>query len=207
MLSPAGRTVAGSKAAGGEPPAQTCAGLAGEHLAAARTGRRGPHRVTVGRTTYSLFPIRSSVRAATASRDVRETVLSDWLLAVEADAGDWPEERLDLLHGVTQLIAVERDRRDAARTVRRRLAQEVLELVQTGAAPAEIAARLRVAAPVLLPGLGAAPHWQVVVARVEWEGGDVEGGPVAQSLLEEILVDPLSPGAGAFRPDRRRPHG
>ncbi|MEW2166086.1 PucR family transcriptional regulator ligand-binding domain-containing protein [Streptomyces sp. NPDC007084] len=194
VLSPAGRTVAGSKAAGGELPADVCAGLAAEHLAAARTGRRGPHRVTVGQATYSLFPIRSATRPATGSRDVRETVLSDWLLAVEADAGDWPEERLDLLQGVTQLIAVERDRRDAARTVRRRLAQEVLELVQTGAAPAEIAARLRVAAPVLLPGLGAAPHWQVVVARVEWQGGDIEGGPVAQSLLEEILVDPLSPG-------------
>ena len=95
---------------------------------------------------------------------------------------------------MTQLISVERDRRDAARTVRRRLAQEVLELVQTGAAPAEIAARLRVAAPVLLPGLGAAPHWQVVVARVEWDGGEVEVGPVAQALLEEILVDPLSSG-------------
>ncbi|WP_326842097.1 PucR family transcriptional regulator ligand-binding domain-containing protein [Streptomyces sp. NBC_01558] len=194
VLSPAGRTVAGSKAAGGELPADICARLAAEHLAAVRTGRRGPHRVTVGQATYSLFPIRSAARAATASRDVRETVLSDWLLAVEADAGDWPEERLDLLQGVTQLIAVERDRRDAARTVRRRLAQEVLELVQTGAAPAEIAARLRVAAPVLLPGLGAAPHWQVVVARVEWDGGDIESGPVAQTLLEEILVDPLSPG-------------
>ncbi len=89
---------------------------------------------------------------------------------------------------------MERDRRDAARTVRRRLAQEVLELVQTGAAPAEIAARLRVAAPVLLPGLGAAPHWQVVVARVDWENGDIPGGPVAQSLLEEILVDPSVSG-------------
>ncbi|MEV8030571.1 PucR family transcriptional regulator ligand-binding domain-containing protein [Streptomyces sp. NPDC086182] len=195
VLSPAGRPIAGSKLAGGALPADTCARLAAEHLAAARTGRRGPHRVTVGPATYSLFPIRSSGRAAGASRDVRETVLCDWLLAVEADAGDWPEERLDLLQGVTQLIAVERDRRDAARTVRRRLAQEVLELVQTGAAPAEIAARLRVAAPVLLPGLGAAPHWQVVVARVEWDGGEIEGGPVAQALLEEILVDPLSPGS------------
>ncbi|WP_371526563.1 PucR family transcriptional regulator ligand-binding domain-containing protein [Streptomyces sp. NBC_01283] len=203
VLSPAGRAIAGSSAAGPALPAAVCARLAGEHLAAARTGRRGPHRVQVDGTTYSLFPIRSSGRgpasaAAAAStaalRDVRETVLSDWLLAVEADAGDWPEERLDLLQGVTQLIAVERDRRDAARTVRRRLAQEVLELVQTGAAPAEIAARLRVAAPVLLPGLGAAPHWQVVVARVEWDGGEIEGGPVAQSLLEEILVDPLSAG-------------
>ncbi|MFK4102124.1 PucR family transcriptional regulator [Streptomyces sp. NPDC019531] len=194
VLSPTGRLIAGPKVSGPGLPADTCAKLAAEHLAAARTGRRGPHRVTLGTSTYSLFPVRSSGRSVQASRDVRETVLSDWLLAVEADAGDWPEERLDLLQGVTQLISVERDRRDAARTVRRRLAQEVLELVQTGAAPAEIAARLRVAAPVLLPGLGAAPHWQVVVARVEWQGGDLEGGPVAQSLLEEILVDPSATG-------------
>ncbi|MYT73874.1 MULTISPECIES: PucR family transcriptional regulator [unclassified Streptomyces] len=196
VLSPAGRAIAGSGASGPELPPEVCARLAAEHLSATRTGRRAPHRVTVDGSTYSLFPIRSGARGAAlaGSRDVRETVLSDWLLAVEADAGDWPEERLDLLQGVTQLISVERDRRDAARTVRRRLAQEVLELVQSGAAPAEIAARLRVAAPVLLPGLGAAPHWQVVVAKVEWEGGDIEGGPVAQSLLEEILVDPLSFG-------------
>ncbi|MFF6812362.1 PucR family transcriptional regulator [Streptomyces sp. NPDC012403] len=194
VLSPTGRLIAGSKAAGPSLPADVCARLAAEQLAASRTGRRGPHRVTQGQTTYSLFPVRGSGRSAPASHDVRETVLSDWVLAVEADAGDWAEERLDLLHGVTQLIAVERDRRDAARTVRRRLAQEVLELVQTGAAPAEIAARLRVAAPVLLPGLGAAPHWQVVVAHVDWDGGEVDGGPVAQALLEEILVDPGATG-------------
>ncbi|MER6265240.1 PucR family transcriptional regulator ligand-binding domain-containing protein [Streptomyces sp900105245] len=194
VLSPTGRLIAGSKETGPALPVETCARLAAEHLAATRTGRRGPHRFLLDGVTYSLFPVRSSGRSPQATRDVRETVLSDWLLAVEADAGDWPEERLDLLQGVTQLIAVERDRRDAARTVRRRLAQEVLELVQTGAAPAEIAARLRVAAPVLLPGLGTAPHWQVVVARVEWEGQEAEGGPVAQSLLEEVLVDPLATG-------------
>ncbi|MGW3953544.1 PucR family transcriptional regulator [Streptomyces sp. NPDC004752] len=218
VLSSTGRLIAGSKVRGADLPAGAHARLAAEHLAATRTGRRGPHRLVLGHTTYSLFPIRSGGRSPQAARDVRETVLSDWLLAVEADAGEWPEERLDLLQGVTQLIAVERDRRDAARTVRRRLAQEVLELVQAGAAPAEIAARLRVAAPVLLPGLGAAPHWQVVAARVEWEdgpgvpgvagvpggasaegadghrAGDVAGGPVAQALLEEILVDPLATG-------------
>ncbi|WP_326768542.1 PucR family transcriptional regulator ligand-binding domain-containing protein [Streptomyces sp. NBC_01591] len=207
VLSPTGRQIAGA----GETslPGPVGAELAGHHLAATRTGRRAPHRVTIDGTAYSLFPIRNTGRGAVpASRDVRESVLSDWLLAVEADASDWPPARLDLLQGVTQLIAVERDRRDAARTVRRRLAQEVLELVQTGAAPAEIAARLRVAAPVLLPGLGTAPHWQVVVARVEWGGAegqsatgtpaasgpDIAGGPVAQALLEELLVDPAVTG-------------
>lgn len=199
VLSPTGRRIAGA----GEPlPGPMGAALAAQHLAATRTGRRGPYRAEAGGTTYSLFPIRNSGRGSVPapSRDVRESVLSDWLLAVEADASDWPTARLDLLQGVTQLIAVERDRRDAARTVRRRLAQEVLELVQTGAAPAEIAARLRVAAPVLLPGLGTAPHWQVVVARVEWAGEgtdlgpDLPGGQVAQALLEEILVDPVVAG-------------
>ncbi|MEV6126003.1 PucR family transcriptional regulator ligand-binding domain-containing protein [Streptomyces violaceusniger] len=233
VLSPTGRRIAGPTAAGAaaEPPAAVRAQLAGEHLAARRYGRRGPHRMTAADgMTYSLFPIRSG----DTGEEVRETVLSDWLLVVGADADEWPEERLDLLYGVTQLIAVERDRRNASRTVRRRLAQEVLELVQTGAPPAEIAARLRVAAPVLLPGLGTAPHWQVVVARVEWgvtaeaehgadggaregtaregsmrdgpardgatrdgftrEGGAVLGARAAQSLLEEILVDPAAPG-------------
>ncbi|MFJ1748288.1 PucR family transcriptional regulator [Streptomyces sp. NPDC088116] len=210
VLSPVGRRIAGA----GEPlPAARAAALAGEHLAATRAGRRSPYQVTVEGTAYSLFPlpvrdipvpvpVRDGGRggAPHGSRDVRETVLSDWLLAVEADAGDWPAARLDLLQGVTQLIAVERDRRDAARTVRRRLAQEVLELVQAGAVPSEIAGRLRVAAPVLLPGLSTAPYWQVVVAQVDWTDGGaagraaVEGGPVAQSLLEEILVDPATAG-------------
>ncbi|MFJ3279052.1 PucR family transcriptional regulator [Streptomyces halstedii] len=198
VLSPTGRQIAGA----GEPlAAPVGAALAGKHLAATRTGRRGPHRAEADGRTYSLFPISGGRDTeAGASRDARASVLSDWLLAVEADAGEWPPARLDLLQGVTQLIAVERDRRDAARTVRRRLAQEILELVQTGAAPAEISARLRVAAPVLLPGLGTAPHWQVVVARVEWasegagSGAEPASGRAAQALLEEILVDPLVTG-------------
>jgi hypothetical protein len=205
VLSPTGRRIAGP---GDRLPHATASALAGELLASARNGRPGPCRVTAGGTVYSLFPIRKSGRGGPEAPETGEApadhpygALSDWLLAVEADAADWPDARLDLLRGVTQLIAVERERRDAARSVRRRLAQEVLELVQAAAAPAEIAARLRVAAPVLLPGLGTSPHWQVVVARVD-RGPDTAGtaaGPVARSLLEEILV---GPGAGPDASDR-----
>ncbi|MFE3740955.1 PucR family transcriptional regulator [Streptomyces sp. NPDC059134] len=197
VLSPTGRQIAGS---GAPLPSARAAALAGDHLSAVRAGLRSPYRTAVDGTAYSLFPVRPQGRGEEATRGA---ALADWLLAVEADAGDWPEARLDLLQGVTQLIAVERERRDTARTVRRRLAQEVLELVQAGAAPAEIAARLRVAAPVLLPGLsGTAPHWQVVVARIAWtrDGADgtdgVTGAAVAQSLLEEILVGAAGPGGG-----------
>ncbi|MCU7702356.1 PucR family transcriptional regulator [Streptomyces albidoflavus] len=186
VLSPTGRRVAGPRDQEPLSP-ETASRLAADGLAAVRAGRRRPVRTTVDGEAYALFPIRSA-----PSGTSRGPAVADWLLAVRADAADWPEERLDLLDGVTQLIAVERDRREAARTVRRRLAGEVLELVQSGAAPAEIAARLRVAAPVLLPGLGAAPHWQVVVATAEGPGAG--GGQAAQALLEEILVAPDAPG-------------
>jgi len=191
VLSATGREIGGS----GHPlPPALRAELAGAQQAASRTGRRAPYRVAAqGGRTFSLFP----VRAGDGSADVRAAVLSDWFLAVAADAGEWPAERLDLLHGVTQLIAVERDRRDAARAVRRRLAAEVFELVRGGAPPAEIGARLRAAAPVLLPGTGGTPSWQIVVARAEWAGGGVPAGPAAQALLEEALADPERPGPDA----------
>ncbi|MQS04772.1 PucR family transcriptional regulator ligand-binding domain-containing protein, partial [Streptomyces alkaliterrae] len=204
VLSPTGRRIAGSGPGSDTPtlPLEVRARLAGEHLAAVRTGRRGPHRTVVahppspgapaGPVTYSLFAVGGD------GEDLRETVLSDWLLAVEADAGDWPAERIELLHGVSRLIAVEREQREAARAVRRRLAQEVLDLVQAGAPPADIAARLRMAAPVLMPGLGSAPAWQVVVAAVEWRDARFPAGPVARALLEELLADPRGDGMEAL---------
>ncbi|MYS23012.1 Purine catabolism regulatory protein-like family protein, partial [Streptomyces sp. DvalAA-14] len=166
VLSATGREIGGSD----RPlPAALRADLAGAQQAAARTARPSPHRVAVqGGGTFSLFPVRADAGAG----DIRATVLSDWFLAVAADAGEWPAERLDLLRGVAQLIAVERDRREAARAVRRRLATEVFELVAGGAPPAEIGARLRAATPVLVPGVAEVPQWQVVVARVDWAGGE-----------------------------------
>ncbi|KAF4408955.1 PucR family transcriptional regulator ligand-binding domain-containing protein [Streptomyces lycii] len=233
VLSSTGRLVAGPGAAGhdgssgrtgtdpgGAPSPELCSALAGEHLAAERAGRRGPHRFAAAGRVHTLFPVRDTTAPGSGETDgapgARGSLLSGWLLAVEADTADWPAERLDLLHGVTQLIAVERERRRAARAVRRRLAQEVLELVQSGAPPSEVAARLRMAAPVLLPGTGGAPHWQIVVASTEWSpdraadrsgapsAGRGEAGPpsaapradgrTAQALLEEILTDPRVTG-------------
>lgn len=188
VLSSTGREIGG---AGHPLPAPVRAELAGAQQAAARTARPGPYRVAVQGRTYSLFPVRAG---AGGPADVRSRVLSDWFLAVEADAGEWPAERLDLLQGVTQLIAVERDRRDAARAVRRRLAGEVFDLVMSGAAAAEIGARLRAAAPVLVPGAGGEPHWQIVIAKVDWAGGEAPAGPAAQALLEEVLADQAAQG-------------
>ncbi|SCK42735.1 PucR family transcriptional regulator ligand-binding domain-containing protein [Streptomyces sp. WMMB 322] len=210
VLSVTGRTVAGPGGSGSENcgtgggprrrplPPQVRSRLAAAHLTAARGRRPGlrPHRVSAAGTTYSLFPVQGTgppPRPAGEPAPHEPPGLADWFLAVDDDAADWPDERLDLLHGVTQLIAVERERRDAARTVRRRLATEVLELLHAGAPPAEIAARLRVAAPVLLPGLGGAPHWQVVAARLE--GPRHGDGRTCRSLLEEILLDPRVTGA------------
>jgi hypothetical protein len=219
-----GKTQAGAVngAADDSLPREVRALLAGEHLASTRgrreqrgaAGRGGevrasgvrsagrPHVTSAGGGTYSLFPVHSTAPPPDGETGAGPCpdAFPEWFLAVEDDADDWPPERLDLLHGVTQLIAVERDRRDAARTVRRRLAMEVLELLQTGAPPAEITARLRVAAPVLMPGLGgdhagAAPHWQVVVARLD--GPRHADGKECRALLEEILLDPRTTGAAA----------
>ncbi|WP_059011284.1 PucR family transcriptional regulator [Streptomyces specialis] len=193
LLSATGRPVAAPH------PERLPRGLGAERaaprLTAARAGRRGPYRGVGDGVVHSLSPVPAG------PDDVRGTPLTDWLLAVRADARDWPAQRVDLLEGVARLIAAERERGDAARAVPRRLAREVLDLLASGAPPAEIAARLRVAAPVLVPGLPDPPcvRWQVVVARLEWPdaGPATSTGAAGRGLLEELLTDVPAPGAGA----------
>ncbi|MYR25196.1 MULTISPECIES: PucR family transcriptional regulator ligand-binding domain-containing protein [unclassified Streptomyces] len=188
VLSATGRELAGSARTGAPALApEVRETLASARLDAVRTGRLGAQRVTVGDTVYSLFPVHSTTPSPL---DAHRAGLGQWVLAVAADASDWPAERRELLDGVTQLIAVERDRRDAGRSVRRRLAGEVLDLVQSGAPAAETAARLRAAGPLLLPGASSAPYWQIVVASVEWEGETPSEttGRLARGLLEEVLA-------------------
>lgn len=222
VLAPTGRLVAGPPDEQEELPAPVRSQLAGTHLATVRAGRTTPHRIPVDDVTYSVFAIRGTDHEfdGTVAALARAAALTDWLLVVRGDLADWPTEQVDLLHGAVQLLATERDRRTAARSVPRRLAQEVLGLLRTGAPPAETAARLRVAAPVLLPGVGSVPHWQVVVARLDVAQGDpakgdvgpaqeqhepaakrpaqsrshaVSWGAVARSVLEELLAAPDAP--------------
>ncbi|SFC38944.1 PucR family transcriptional regulator [Streptomyces aidingensis] len=189
LLAPSGRVVAAS---GPEPlPRGAAAELLARHLATARSGRPGPHRVRVPAdgpdgTVYALLPVRGE------TGDVRQRpALSDWLLAVASDPAGWPAQRLTLLTGVAGLIAAERLRAEADRTVGRRLAQEVLELVAAGAAAAEVAARLRVLAP------SRPSAWQVVCARLEWPDAPSGTAAGARSLLEELLPEGAAVGHGA----------
>ncbi|MGW3292707.1 PucR family transcriptional regulator [Streptomyces xiamenensis] len=194
LLSATGRVIAGS---GRAPlPAAVAAELATHRMTAALAGRPGPYRVPSGAgdgSGYALFPVPGDARGRAAALTGRQ-------LVVRADGGEWPDERHDLLAGVAELIAAEHDRHEASRTVRRRLAREIVRLLRDGAPPAEVAARLRVAGPVLGHAL-ADPRWQVVVARVEGiHGGAARNeesaadGGVAAALLEELLTDPGGSG-------------
>jgi hypothetical protein len=198
LLTATGRPVATARR---EPlPAGLGAALAGHRMTAAATGRPGPWRAVVDGEPYTLFPV------AGADGGTHAALLTDWLLAVRADAREWPAGRLGLLDGVTRLVAAERDRRDAVRSVPRRLAQEVLHLLGTGAPAGEIAARLRVTAPVLTPdpaggrGAGRDGHWRIAVVRIALADAAPGAGPVARSLLEELLA-PFTEAAVAHGED------
>ncbi|MFF3019007.1 helix-turn-helix domain-containing protein [Streptomyces sp. NPDC057939] len=184
VLSPTGRLVAGTRPALTE---ETATALAGRFLAAERAGRRPPHRTTIRTVPYSLFPVRSDPTAAAAP--------TDWLVAVEADSGDWPGEHIDLVERLAALVAVERADRHADRDPGRRAAGRLLgplESASGGAAATEAAARLT-ATLTGTNGPGEEPRWQPVAARLDAPTG---GAPV-RDLLEEVLLHPRCLGPDA----------
>ncbi|RKN38292.1 PucR family transcriptional regulator [Streptomyces hoynatensis] len=193
LLTSTGREV---PAAPGPLPGPVARELAARWLAAAWRG--APHLgTTVEGVEYTLFPVpeepgRPGGEGAPGGRG--GAPLTDWLLVVQGGAADWPAERLGLLGSVAALLAEERGREDAAPALGRRLVREVFTLLGTGAPAAELAARLRLAAPVLAPGR-AAPHWQVAVARLEPpEGADAGSGAAARGLLSELFRAPAVTG-------------
>ncbi|MFF0292040.1 PucR family transcriptional regulator [Kitasatospora sp. NPDC004614] len=143
--------------------------LARAHLAAQQRGHHPPHRVRLADCTYSLLP---------AAEPATATVLADWILAVAGDLAEWPAKRRQLAENLCRLVATERTRRDESRRLRRRLADELLDLLRHGAAPAETARALRASTT---DGAGH-PQWLVLSA-------DATGLPdgALRPVLEEAL--------------------
>lgn len=188
VLSPTGRLIAGARP---PLPERTATALAGRFLAAERSGRRAPHRTAAQGQPYSLFPVRSAPGAGPA--------LTDWAVAVEADSGDWHDERIGLVERLAGLIAAERGGPDADRTARRRAAGRLLGLLDSDATGARARERVRDAAGLLAaeaPGGGA--RWQAVAARLDGVPGGDGPSPV-RDLLEEVLLHPACLGPGAAR--------
>ncbi|MEU9027200.1 PucR family transcriptional regulator ligand-binding domain-containing protein [Streptomyces sp. NPDC048383] len=186
LVSPTGRLVAGTRPA---LPEETATALAARFLTAERSRRRPPHRTRVHTTAYSLFPVRSGPGAGAAP--------TDWLVAVEADSGDWPGEHIDLVERLAALMAVERAGRHADRAPGRRAAGRLLGPLESPAgggvaAPSEAAARLATTLTGA-DGPGDGVRWQPVAAR--WE--TLTGGAPVADLLEEVLLHPRCLGPDA----------
>jgi hypothetical protein len=180
VLTPTGRVVAGP--ADHLDPADRDQ-LVRAHLAAQRQRRRPPHRARLATGAYSLLP------APADPED--ETPLADWILAVAGDVTEWTAKRQQLADNLARLVAAERTRRDEGRRLRRRIADEVLALLQRDADPAEISRALHASSAMASRIEGARPapsvgegNWLVLSA----EATGLPDGAL-RPVLEEALAD------------------
>ncbi|GAA2148656.1 PucR family transcriptional regulator ligand-binding domain-containing protein [Kitasatospora kazusensis] len=153
------------------------------HLAAQRQRRRPPHRARLASGSYSLLPAPASTEA--------EASLADWMLAVAGDVTEWTGKRQQLAENLARLVAAERLRRDEGRRLRRRIAEEVLTLLQRDADPAEISRALYASSAMAARYEGAEP--KPMVTEGSWlvlsaEGTGLPDGAV-RMILEEALTD------------------
>ena len=204
VLTPTARVVAGPA---DHLPAEARDQLVRAHLAAQRQRRRPPHRARLVDGAYSLLPA--------AADPEHEAPLADWVLVVAGDVTEWTGKRQQLAENLARLVAAERTRRDEGRRLRRRLADEVLTLLQRDADPAEISRTLYASSAMAARYEGAEPRpqepegsWLVLSA----EGTGLPDGAV-RTILEEALTGTsdraLVAGAGTgaviVRPPRTPP--
>ncbi|MFC6878672.1 MULTISPECIES: PucR family transcriptional regulator [Actinomadura] len=158
VLTPTGRVVAGSHPLPGrvDPAALARAFL---------TAPRLPHRLAGAGT--SIFPVAED----TVSR------VADWFIACEGDWEEWPAERRALTGELAAIVALERARLDDRLSVEGRLAQELVRLVVSAAAPDEVLPRLE------LTGLDARSSFVAVAAAAR--------GPLRPGELRTVLAEAL----------------
>ncbi|WP_158296583.1 PucR family transcriptional regulator [Nocardioides albidus] len=127
-----------------------------------------PAALTVGEAAYSLFTVGSGL----VDR------LTGWVLVAEGDHRDWPQDDLDAVHEFAAIAALDRSRREEGLRVLRPLAAEIVARIEHGAAPAEIATRLRQA--------GLDPERPLVLAVAELAGsGSAE---LTAAVLEDAAL-------------------
>ncbi|WP_436775540.1 PucR family transcriptional regulator ligand-binding domain-containing protein [Yinghuangia sp. YIM S09857] len=195
VLSLTGRQVA----AGADPlSVDLRTALARAHLAARARRARPPYRERTAGRVFSLLPIeRGEAEWGRVERGRGEPggrgVWSEWSLVVEEDVAEWPEQRRGLLDELARLVAVEADRVEDNRRLGRRLAEDVLGLLNAGADPGEIAARLRVAEPESAEPV----TWQVVAAGVAVPGDSSSAGAARTGSSGAPGESPSGPSASA----------
>ena len=117
---------------------------------------------------YSLFPIGSGF----GNR------LTAWVLVIDGDYTTWSRDHVEAVHELCAIAALDRARRDEGRRALRPLVADALALVESGAAQAEVAARLRQA------GAHSERPLVVAVAGLRDDGP----GEVALTLIEDVAL-------------------
>ncbi|WP_441249066.1 PucR family transcriptional regulator [Kitasatospora sp. McL0602] len=179
VLAPTGRVIAGPA---DRLSAEDRDQLVRAHLAAQRQRRRPPHRARLSTGSYSLLPAPGAPEA--------DSPLADWVLAVAGDVTEWTGKRQQLADNLARLVAAERTRRDEGRRLRRRIADEVLTLLQRDADPAEISRALHASTAMAAryEGTPRVPETEGSWLVASAEGTGLPDGAV-RAILEEALTD------------------
>lgn len=127
------------------------------------------------------------------------------MLAVAGDVTEWTGKRQQLAENLARLVAAERQRRDEGRRLRRRLADEVLTLLQRDADPAEISRTLYASSAMAARYESREPKPQA--AEGSWLVLSAEGTGLPEGAVRAILEEALGgtsdralvAGAGAAR--------
>ncbi|WP_042419649.1 PucR family transcriptional regulator [Streptacidiphilus anmyonensis] len=146
--------------------------LVRSHLESQRRRSTPASRTRVGERQFSLLPVPGG------------TPLAQWLLAVEGDITDWTAKRRQLAENLAGLVSAERARRDEGRTLRTRLADEMITLLQRDSVPDELQRALEAAHAMSSgPELPLPRTWVVV---------SVAGQALAEGEAREAVTEALT---------------
>ena len=126
--------------------------------------------VTVaGEPGFSVFPVGS----------VLDSRLASWLVVVEGEVSQWPEDLVETVNEFAAIAALDRSRRMEGLRGLRRIAEDVLDLLEAGGSQRELDVRLQQA------GVDRSPALVAVVAGFVDDETQVE---VARSIVEDVAL-------------------